>query len=255
MCVNKEYIHSEVSAKMEKAILESLVNYISVASKSAVLVLSEMRLVVSSGVSRFGFVEECFSLGELMKCATPRTIKKFGQEGAVWDGFRQQFSNVDCSRCCLFINLDFVINGQDKVIHFTFKQLTPSLYLVFLEDGHAWLEIGKPYVLDSDNKAIYYFDNGRWFFSDDNLSDKEKQILKFSARGLTVRDIADKVCLTSDAVNYHKRNIFNKLNVKTMNEAMHKFMAMTSAPVETLGVGVNSFCQVADSEARRGRGA
>lgn len=147
----------------------------------------------------------------------------------MWEGFQQQFRNVDCSRCCLFINLDFVVNGQERIIHFTFKQLTPSLYLVFLEEGHTWLEIGKPYVLDSDNKAIYYFDDGRWFFSDDNLSDKEKLILKFSARGLTVRDIADKVCLTSDAVNYHKRNIFNKLNVKTMNEAMHKFMAMTSA--------------------------
>ncbi len=235
---------------MEKNIIEALVNYISVASKSAVLVLDGRELVVACGVGRFGFSEHDFSLGDLMKCATPRALMKFGQEGMVWAAFKNEYKNVDFSRCCLFINLDFVIGGKLKVIHFTFKQLNPSLYIVYLEEGHDWLEIGKPYVLDADNKAIYFFEGGRWFFSEDNLSDKEKRILKLSASGMTVKDIADNVCLTSDAVNYHKRNIFNKLNVKSVNEAVHKFMAMTSAPVETFAAGVNSLGQQLDSEAQ-----
>lgn len=52
------------------------------------------------------------------------------------------------------------------------------------------------------------------------LTEKEKDILSLSARGYTMNDIADNLCVAIDTVKFYKRRLFQKLNVKNITEAI-----------------------------------
>ncbi len=49
------------------------------------------------------------------------------------------------------------------------------------------------------------------------LSDREKTILKMIARGLTNKEIAEKLFLSAHTVITHRKNITNKLGIKTIS--------------------------------------
>ncbi|MDR0431525.1 MAG: helix-turn-helix transcriptional regulator [Tannerellaceae bacterium] len=52
------------------------------------------------------------------------------------------------------------------------------------------------------------------------LNEKERDILSLSAQGYIMKEIADKLCLALDTVKFHKRNLFEKLEVKNITEAI-----------------------------------
>jgi len=54
----------------------------------------------------------------------------------------------------------------------------------------------------------------------DHLSNRETDILKLAARGMTNKDIADKLHLSNRTVEGHLRTIFNKLGVGSRTEAV-----------------------------------
>jgi len=54
------------------------------------------------------------------------------------------------------------------------------------------------------------------------LSDKETEVLKWIAAGLTAKEAGDRLNISHNTVNYHLRNIFLKLNVNTSIEAVLK---------------------------------
>jgi len=47
-----------------------------------------------------------------------------------------------------------------------------------------------------------------------SLSEREIEIIKLIADGLTNKEIADKLCLSTHTVNTHRKNIMNKLGIK-----------------------------------------
>lgn len=51
------------------------------------------------------------------------------------------------------------------------------------------------------------------------LKPREKDILLFSAQGLTMDQIADRLYVSIDTVKFHKKQIFSKLKVKSITEA------------------------------------
>lgn len=55
---------------------------------------------------------------------------------------------------------------------------------------------------------------------DNVLSDRELEVLKLAAKGLSNRDIADKLFLSIRTVQAHLGNIFNKLDVGSRTEAI-----------------------------------
>jgi len=52
------------------------------------------------------------------------------------------------------------------------------------------------------------------------LSDREMEVLKLAAKGLSNQDIADKLCLSIRTVQGHLGHIFNKLQVSSRTEAV-----------------------------------
>lgn len=60
-------------------------------------------------------------------------------------------------------------------------------------------------------------DKNRGFTQQTELSDREKTILKNVAKGLTNKEIADKLFLSAHTVITHRKNITNKLGIKTIS--------------------------------------
>jgi two-component system, NarL family, response regulator LiaR len=52
------------------------------------------------------------------------------------------------------------------------------------------------------------------------LSEREKEVLKLAAKGLTNKDIADSLCISSRTVQGHINKIFHKLHVGSRTEAI-----------------------------------
>ena len=51
------------------------------------------------------------------------------------------------------------------------------------------------------------------------LNEREKDILTLSAQGFTMNEIAKRLFIAPDTVKFHKRKLFEKLNVKNITEA------------------------------------
>lgn len=54
------------------------------------------------------------------------------------------------------------------------------------------------------------------------ISERELECLKYIANGLRIKRVANKLGITEDTVNYHLRSLRNKLNAKTLPEAVAK---------------------------------
>jgi DNA-binding NarL/FixJ family response regulator len=55
---------------------------------------------------------------------------------------------------------------------------------------------------------------------DTELSEREKEVLKLAAKGMSNRDIADKLCISVRTVHGHLNSIFHKLKVGSRTEAI-----------------------------------
>lgn len=145
-------------------------------------------------------------------------------------GFRF-FNNQPIDERPLYsISYDFHIknNGENVLIN---HKLTP---LAMGPNGHMWLAVC--YVSISNNSKPgnieirklgqseywrYDLDIDRWLSMPAiNLTDVEKEVLLLSARGLTIDEIADKVHRSKNSIKSRRKNIFSKLGVKSISEAI-----------------------------------
>ncbi len=53
-----------------------------------------------------------------------------------------------------------------------------------------------------------------------NISCREKQVLSMIASGMKSKEIADKLFISANTVNNHRRNLIEKLNVPNSSEAV-----------------------------------
>ncbi len=60
----------------------------------------------------------------------------------------------------------------------------------------------------------------------DRFSKKENQIIELLTHGYTYKMIADRLCVTPSAVNFHIQNIYVKLNVNSKAEALKKLQEL-----------------------------
>ena len=52
------------------------------------------------------------------------------------------------------------------------------------------------------------------------LSDREIEILRLYARGLTITEIAEQIFVSADTVKFHRRKLFEKIGVQNITEAL-----------------------------------
>jgi DNA-binding CsgD family transcriptional regulator len=128
------------------------------------------------------------------------------------------------------ISCDFYIkNGKKKIL--INHKLTPIL---LTKEGKVWLasclvslspgnKSGNVEIRKSGQMLFwrYSFENHRWNeITGLALNNIEKEILILSKQGLTMIEIADKLCFGIDSIKSHKKNIFKRLGVKNVAEAI-----------------------------------
>src|SRR5215469_14068139 len=65
--------------------------------------------------------------------------------------------------------------------------------------------------------------------SGDGLTQREEEILRFLAEGLSNKEIADRVKISYDTVRAHLRHIYEKLHVRGRTEAVKKYLTSPKA--------------------------
>ncbi|WP_222984335.1 LuxR C-terminal-related transcriptional regulator [Flagellimonas meishanensis] len=102
---------------------------------------------------------------------------------------------------------------------FLTKPLTKNRLFGAIEELH---QHGVALEHDVAKKIISSFQN-RTF---EAFSKKENQIVELLTQGFTYKMIADRLCVTPSAVNFHIQNIYVKLNVNSKSEALKKLQEM-----------------------------
>ena len=129
------------------------------------------------------------------------------------------------------ISYDFRLLQKNKSTTMINHKLTPIL---LTPKGNIWLalcsvmlstekESGNVYINKSGvlHRLRYSFEGKRWRSTKVvSLSKIENVILKLSAQGLSNKQIAETIYLNINTIKFHKKNIYQKLNVKNITEAI-----------------------------------
>lgn len=131
------------------------------------------------------------------------------------------------------ISYDFHIkNALNKFVLINHK-LTP----IILKNGKIWKAfciVSLSSKHDAGNVKIQNKKGDTWFLNLNNsswerqekiqLNDREKQIIHYSGQGYTVQDIAEKIHLSADTIKFHRKKLFEKLEVSSISEAIAMVM-------------------------------
>ncbi len=129
-----------------------------------------------------------------------------------------------------YIQYDFhVINDGGPIL--INHKLTP---LSVTSDGRVWLALCvvsasthtspghiEMHRIDSPEYYEYNMLTRRWakrFMPE--LNDGEKSVIRLSIQGLTMNEIADRMCLSTDTIKKYRKQIFEKLGVRNISEAI-----------------------------------
>ena len=145
-------------------------------------------------------------------------------------GFRAFYEEpVDIRRQCM-MSYDFHIAHGDRLLLVNHK-ITP---LVMTADGRVWLALCtvslSPHKeaghiefrqFATGEKREYSLEAHRWKNRETiTLKPEEKQILTLSAQGYTMKEIAGQMLRSFDTVKFYRRQIFEKLGVQNITEAL-----------------------------------
>lgn len=186
-----------------------LLRHMGMASKSEVIILENNQIAYSTDLSHLGLDTEESSIGGLMKAATPEARRIIANTTETWQKFREQFPETDITRCHLSITLKFVFKAGLKSLQFTFSHMGERRQIVFVREGAPDSD-SAPRILDPQAKTVYRYDGSRWGSEEWNLSAKEYDILHLTAQGWSVKEIAGKMSLSADTVNFHRRNGYSR---------------------------------------------
>ena len=136
---------------------------------------------------------------------------------------------IKVRRSC-FMSYDFHLgNGTSR--HLVNHKITP---FVLADDGRVWLALCVVSLANNSTAGniefhrkgeqrflLYDLEQHCWCERQMvQLRQQDKEVLMISAQGLTVQQIADKMCRSVDTVKTYKRVLFERLNVKSITEAL-----------------------------------
>lgn len=142
--------------------------------------------------------------------------------------FFNSFPVRERRRCIISYDFHILYGRHSTLIN---HKITP---LVMTEDGRMWLGLCVV-SLSSHSSAGHiefriYGDNRIWDYSQLShkwkergeivLTPEEKEVLVLSAQGLNRDEIANHMCKSVDSIKFYRRNLFDKLGVKNITEAL-----------------------------------
>ena len=134
-------------------------------------------------------------------------------------------------RLDLSIEYNFHIRTSEKHSHLIHHKLTP---VMLSEKGDIWLalctvslspekELREVIITDHTctDRYIYSFEGRRWRKQPELiLSDREKEILQLSVKGLSNTEIGGTLFIDANTVKFHKKKLFEKLHAENITEAV-----------------------------------
>ncbi len=129
------------------------------------------------------------------------------------------------------ISYDFHLKNQEGKTILINQKLTP---LFLTDDGKIWKAIciislsneqnsGNIKVHKQGSTKILNYDLQDDLWKEEErikLSNREKEVLHFSTRGFTINEIAETIYVSPDTVKFHRRKLFEKLEVTNISEAI-----------------------------------
>ncbi|RSC93324.1 response regulator transcription factor [Tenacibaculum singaporense] len=129
------------------------------------------------------------------------------------------------------ISYDFHLKNQEGKILLINQKLTP---LFLTNEGKIWKAIciisisneqnsGNIKISKKGENKIFRYDLKGDFWKVEEkieLSNREKEILRFSVRGFTINEMAETMYVSPDTVKFHRRKLFEKLEVANISEAI-----------------------------------
>lgn len=129
------------------------------------------------------------------------------------------------------ISYDFHLKNQESNTILINQKLTP---LFLNKEGKIWKAIciislsnekksGNIHIYKKgDNKIKKYDLEGDFWKTTEKikLSNREKEVLQLSSRGYTISDISKAIFISPDTVKFHRRKLFDKLEVSNISEAI-----------------------------------
>ena len=129
------------------------------------------------------------------------------------------------------ISYDFLLQTiEDRQILIN-QKLTP---LFLTQEGKIWKAIcivslssqknsGNIIISNNSGNETFYYDLEKNCWKKLQkifISEREKEILRFSIRGYSINEIAEKIFISPDTVKFHRKKLFEKLDVSNISEAI-----------------------------------
>jgi DNA-binding CsgD family transcriptional regulator len=129
------------------------------------------------------------------------------------------------------ISYDFLLKTKEGKPILINQKLTP----MFLnEEGKVWKALCVVSLSTKSNSGnITVYKNGSDVISEYDLkanhwktlekvklTDREKEIIQYSIRGYAIKEIAEKIFISPDTVKFHRKKLFEKLDVANISEAI-----------------------------------
>ena len=129
----------------------------------------------------------------------------------------------------LKILMETIFEDDDKVFYsicngaegYILKNTPPVQILSAIREIH---EGGAPMTPSIASKVLAMFKSGTSFVKDEsyNLTDREREVLKYLVDGMSYKAVADKCFVSLDTVSSHVKNIYKKLQVNSKSAAVAK---------------------------------
>ena len=129
------------------------------------------------------------------------------------------------------ISYDFHLKQPNGHLTLINHKLAP---LILDTNGNIWIALclvslssnknpGNIVIKNAKEKKFFEYDISLKKWNEQKvvrLNNQEKEILMLSSQGLTVERIAKELFLSVDTIKFHKKNLFKKLNVNSISEAI-----------------------------------
>ncbi|MBN1623836.1 MAG: hypothetical protein JXN10_04485 [Clostridia bacterium] len=156
-----------------------------------------------------------FGFGSLLLSAPAILALSFIRRTEV-RGNRQLLKGVVVSFLPVFIyiiiDILFLKNSAFKTTHIAYAVFAVSVYMF----------LTKHYTVNYEPPMDDLMTNADRFYSQFNISEREKEIIEALAQGKTNKEIASELFISINTVKTHIKNIYRKLDIKNRVQLLHK---------------------------------